>query len=86
MASLDVAPRRRVHDAKTVVVRTAPGGDDRHTHCARINEIGDGVTSPGPDGHVHKVAGCDIQAAHGHAHELAAARCSHLHDARVRHA
>jgi hypothetical protein len=77
--------RYRLHDVKVVVVRTAPAGADRHTHCAMMNDDGFGVTSPGPDGHVHDVDGCDILPADGHTHDLSAQRCDREHDKRVRH-
>lgn len=79
------AALRRHHDPKMVVVRIAPAGADKHVHCAQIDDDGDGITSPGPDGHVHEVVGCDLKAAQGHTHELAAGRCDRPHDHRVRH-
>lgn len=84
--ALDVAARRtRVHDAKSVVVRTAPAGADRHTHCALMDDDGFGTTSPGPDGHTHAVEDGDVLAAFGHGHGLSAQRCDKEHDRRVRH-
>jgi hypothetical protein len=77
--------RHRVHDAKIVVVRTAPAGADKHTHCALMDDDGFGITSPGPDGHTHAVEGCDVLVTSGHAHGLSAQRCDKEHDRRVRH-
>ncbi|HZE50655.1 MAG TPA: hypothetical protein VE074_13890 [Jatrophihabitantaceae bacterium] len=85
MALAVQVPRVRVHDQKLVTVRTVPGGADKHTHCALMDDYGFGYTSPGPDGHTHAVDGCDVLAAAGHTHDLSAQRCDREHDRRVRH-
>lgn len=46
-----------------------------HTHVAIFNDLGDGFTTMGPDGHLHEVRGCDVLPARdGHTHELTADR------------
>jgi len=80
------APRRRVRDRIRSYIMTTPGGVDRHTHCAAVlSDDGNGVTSPGPDGHVHKVVGLEIRAVLGHGHDIAATRCSQEHDRKTGH-
>lgn len=74
-----------MHDPRSVAVFTTPGGADRHVHCAVFDAAGDGTTSPGEDGHVHHVRGCDVVTVDGHAHGLAARRCSKEHDEKGRH-
>lgn len=77
--------RPRRHDAKRVVVRTAPGGVDRHVHCALFDAGGDGKTSRGPDGHVHQVEAGRVIPLLGHTHEFSAVRCELQHDQKLRH-
>jgi hypothetical protein len=81
-----VRGRPRQHDAKQVVVRTAPGGADRHMHCATYDAHGCGETSPGPDGHVHRVQWGRVILMADHAHEFSATRCELAHDDRLLHA
>lgn len=77
--------RHRTHDQKLVAVRLAPGGADKHTHCALLDERGFGRTSPGPDGHVHQLLECDVELAAGHRHDLSGQRCTRVHDQRAQH-
>jgi hypothetical protein len=86
VALVDIRGRNRTRDQHMIAVRTAPGGADRHQHCARMDEKGNGVTSPGPGGHTHRVRLCDIlPAPDGHRHDLSAVRCRRYHDERGRH-
>jgi hypothetical protein len=80
-----VRARARRHDAKEVVIRTAPGGLDRHVHCALYDAHGCGETSPGPDGHVHRVQGGRVIPTADHTHDFSGVRCDHQHDADVQH-
>jgi hypothetical protein len=86
-ATHERARRRRIHEPAIVAVALAPSGEDRHTHCALINDKGHGTTSPGPDGHVHRVEALTVRPGRlgGHVHELAARRCERAHDERGRH-
>lgn len=73
--------RRRVRDSIRSVVKTAPGGVDHHVHCTIfMGEDGGGFTSPGPDGHIHKVLELELVAVRGHTHTLSAQRCTERHD------
>lgn len=73
--------RRRVREPMRQVVKTAPGGADRHIHCTIfVGEDGDGFTSPGPDGHIHKVLELELVKVLGHTHTLSAQRCLERHD------
>lgn len=78
-----VVPRLR--DFKHSAVHTTPAGPDRHTHCAIFDPDGNGHTSPGPDGHVHRVIELEVQAERGHAHDLSARRCDAKHNDRGNH-
>lgn len=74
-------PRRRAREPIRQVVKTTPGGADKHTHCAiYFGDDGDGFTSPGPDGHVHKVIALELERILGHTHDLSASRCLERHD------
>lgn len=76
--------RRRVRDPIRSAVKTAPGGKDRHVHCAMVfGDDGEGFTTPGPDGHIHKVHELEIVAVAGHGHGLSATRCLERHDPRT---
>lgn len=73
-------PRRRHRDPEHSAIISAPAGDDGHTHCVLFKgETGRGFTSPGPDGHVHRVQELSILEAGGHTHELSANRCGERH-------
>lgn len=86
MALLEQVLRRpRHHDAKEVVVRTAPGGADRHVHCAVWTARGCAQTSAGPDGHVHRVKDGRVIPALDHTHDFSAARCDLEHDQELHH-
>lgn len=86
MAQLEQVKRRgRRHDAKEVVVRTTPGGADRHVHCARWDANGCGETSPGPDGHVHRVKWGSVIAFDRHTHDFSSTRCELAHDQDLQH-
>ena len=51
-----------------ILTTAAPDG---HTHIAKINENGNGTTSPGPDGHTHAVRELDFApGADGHVHDI----------------
>lgn len=79
----DEAPRRRGREREPIrsAVMTAPGGRDRHVHClVFFGETGTGFSSPGPDGHIHKVKGLDVMPNAGHTHDLSARRCNERHD------
>ena len=80
-------PERRLHDPRAVHLLTAPGGSDRHVHCCTLDERGLRWTTPGPDGHVHRVTGLDVHATQpgGHTHELSGLRCHRVHDGKGRH-
>ncbi len=73
-------PRRRVRERQESHVLTAPGGTDKHRHCATIDEEGNGSTAPAADGHVHQVVELEVEAAGGHTHDMSAQRCSAEHD------
>lgn len=78
-----VEPRRRTRDRIRSYIRTTPGGPiiSRHVHCAMVlSEDGNGQTSPGPDGHVHRVIALEIQIVFGHTHDISATRCPEDHD------
>jgi hypothetical protein len=89
MAIVALKPRtHRTHDQTMVSVRTAPGGADRHVHCACFDdEDGNGQTSAGANGHVHQVRGFDVMPAgpDGHRHDFSAQRCLRRHDRNCRH-
>lgn len=73
--------RKRMREPIRSAVKTAPGGADRHVHCTIfIGEDGEGFTSPGPDGHIHKVAELELVKVLGHTHTLSAVRCLERHD------
>ena len=79
-------PRRRWKDLSHSFILTAPAADG-HTHCAMFNAMtGRGVTTPGRDGHVHRVQQLEIVVAAGHAHDLSSTRCPLEHDENGRHA
>lgn len=67
------------HQAEWSYVVTTPAAG--HTHCAAVDDDGNGYTAPGPDGHVHEVAGLELLASGGHTHELGAERCRRQHRA-----
>jgi len=83
-------PRAQVRDKRAYVqdlpyayVLTDEGtGSAPHRHCVAVDGTGRGLTSPGPDGHVHQVDELDLTAAAGHTHELSADRCSARHTGR----
>jgi hypothetical protein len=85
MALAAHARRPRQHDAKEVVVRTAPGGPDRHVHCAQWDANGCGETSPGPDGHVHRLQWGSVIPMLEHTHDISATRCELAHDDHLTH-
>lgn len=60
---------------------TAPGGQDKHRHCATIASDGDGLTAAAADGHVHRVEDLRVLAggADSHTHTLSAQRCPAEH-------
>jgi hypothetical protein len=80
-----VRGRPRHHDAKDVIVRTAPGGADRHVHCALWDANGCGETSPGSDGHVHRVQWGRLIPMLGHTHDISGTRCELAHDHQLQH-
>lgn len=83
---VDVLGRRRhetrIRDSKVVLHTEQVLG---HVHCAVFDEDGDGYTSPGPDGHRHRISQLELTAAGGHTHELSTSRCTHEHDSRGHH-
>jgi hypothetical protein len=82
----DVEPRRRVRESIRSAVKTAPGGADRHVHCAIfLGDDGRGCTSPAPDGHFHVIRDLEIVPAEGHTHDLSSVRCLERHTRTARH-
>jgi hypothetical protein len=80
--------RRRHRETESVSLMYGPGGTDGHTHCATLDGRGVGRTSPGPDGHVHRVRWFVTQAARAndaHTHDLSGSRCPRRHDEEGRH-
>lgn len=76
----ELAPKRRERDPTHSAMKTSPGGADRHTHClVFFGETGRGFSSPGPDGHVHRVRDLEVLEAAGHTHDLSASRCLERH-------
>lgn len=73
--------RRRVRERQESHVMTAPGGPDKHRHCATIDTEGNGSTAPAADGHVHQVVALEVVAAgvDGHTHGMSAQRCAADH-------
>jgi hypothetical protein len=68
--ALEHEHRRHVHDRQLVALYTE-GGDHVHVAVFRSDD-GAGMTTPGPDGHVHRVV--DLQVAGSHGHELSTRR------------
>lgn len=82
-AGLLTAPaqkRRRVRERQESYVMTAPGGADRHRHCATVDSNGNGQTAAAADGHSHQVVDLVVQIAGGHSHDMSAQRCSAGHE------
>ncbi|GEM_PF-2956988 len=50
---------------------TKSEGAGAHDHLAAMDGRGNGVTSPGPDGHVHEIRNGIVQDSGGHRHEMA---------------
>lgn len=72
---------RRVRGPHRTAVVTAPGGADGHVHCAIFwGDDGEGFTSPGPDGHIHKVRELEVRPVLGHGHDMSATRCNERHN------
>lgn len=80
-AALEPVRERRQRDRIRQAVRTTPAAADHHVHCVIFDgETGDGFTSPGPDGHIHKVTDLELVAVLGHSHRLSATRCTEDHN------
>lgn len=78
-----MAGRRNTYDPSRVALLTTPAGTDGHTHVARFDDDGNGITSEAPDGHWHTVSGCDVlPAGDGHTHELTDQRQTEEEDER----
>jgi hypothetical protein len=67
-------PPGRCNEGTLVYVYTAPGGELGHRHVAIFDEAGDGITTEGPDGHVHVIRGLDLDPSDGHSHGLSCQR------------
>jgi hypothetical protein len=77
--------RRRAEPTFAHVLTTVDEGGvcEPHRHCAAVDGRGRGITSAGPDGHVHLVAELEILEAYGHVHALGAVRCPAKHAGRA---
>jgi len=75
---------RRRFDDRFVAIVTVPGADG-HTHCALVDDNGNGQTSEAPDGHFHLVEELVVRFTMRHTHELSATRCEGRHNAKANH-
>jgi hypothetical protein len=78
-----VAGRHNTYDPSRVALLTTAGADG-HTHVARFDDDGNGITSEAADGHWHTVSDCDVlPAVDGHTHELTDQRQTDEEDERA---